>query len=112
MKHRMALLVYVDLDSDVDETEDEKAQDAMRIKVADILEERIDYCNPIVAHAPDSLQPRYGSAGGLPTAAEVREIQETIDTGEIPRVGSDQPFTGVLNASAIETIYTEGSINA
>lgn len=56
MKNRIALLVFVDLDpvDGASFSTDESALDCVR----GILENLIDRYNPMVAHAPDSMQPQ------------------------------------------------------
>lgn len=103
MKQRIALLVYVDLspvpgEFDTADLAREKIasllQDLARNEIADHLEHKknkIDLYNPIVAHAPDSLQPP-------------NHPRNMEDSGEIPRF---LPVAGRSIASDTDSITVE-----
>lgn len=111
MKKRIALLVYVDLDSVPGEFHTEESA---RNSVAGILDDRIDQYNPMVAHAPDALQPpncppRLIDSQEIPVVIPVPTDIQTLEAELMGvRNGTDDTTADI----PVITNYIEGSIKA
>lgn len=100
MKQRTALLVYVDLDPVPGAFHTERSA---RDNLAGLLDNAIGHYNPIVAYAPDSVQPP-----NRPRPIEdSQEIQRPIAND--PVAGSAPDNTATLTTADLSMDYTEGT---